>query len=331
MMLHDYLPALRYGAKITPSEVAGGFGGGNVYYAKKSTDSDYAAFLSDFYTTYNDGTVSVYNTIQDAVNASQDKRGDTVVVSAGDYTSSTNKWKENVIIKKAGLKIIAQTPGWESQMRPGDATTKYPLAGDITVSSFGFLVMARSVEISGFLVDGGGGNGGIYIGDGVNVTGSGLVGSGGNSASAWIHDCVLRGGSEGNYGIVLEGASANVLVENNIIERWTSAGVWLGPGGGRTTQNPVIRYNEFWAGNAAYGLDMYNANTTVGALIRGNSFRDGSSLTFTNAIRCQGTGVHSVVGNFFACTNKITASSTDFVSGNFTSAAGNSVNYVSVA
>lgn len=325
MFLRNYEPALMQGAKINTYEILNlNNTTGNIYFAKKSTDSDYNNFIADNQVTYRDGTTAVYNTIQACADAATDKRGDVVFVAAGDYSSSSNKWKENVIITKAGLKVFAIEQGWETQMRPGDATTKYPLAGDISVSGFAFLIMARSVELAGFLCDGGGGYGGVYVGDGVNVTGSGKTGSGGNSASAWVHDMNIRGGGEGTYGVVLEGCSSHVLIENNIFDQWANSAIYLAPGGGRTCQYPIIRRNEFFAANGGYGIDMYAATSTIGTLIRENSFRDGSSLAFANPIRVPSgaSGVTSIVGNYFACTNEPALQTTDWMSGNQQAKAG---------
>ena len=160
----------------------------------------------------------------------------------------------------------------------------------------------------------------MYIGDGVNVTGAGQTGSGGNSANAWVHDNVFRGGNEGTYGLVLDGCSANVLIEDNIFEQWDNAGIYITPGGGRTVQRPIIRRNEFLASDGAttYGIDFYAASTTVGTLIRDNTFRDDAN-TFTSAVHIPTgvTGVTSLCGNYFACTTMMDILVTDIHSGNY--------------
>lgn len=267
-----------------------------------------------------------FTTIQEGIDACEDSKGDIVLVAPGKYT------EQCYIIGKDCISIFGVSQGgWENQMRPGDATTKYPFTpvGGSAAGGATFAVGSRNVEIAGFLFDGGGGYTGVYVGDMDKLTTLGYTNK--NSASAWIHHNVFRGGSEGPYGLCLDGCSANVLVEDNIFERHTVASINITPGGSRTCQMPIIRRNEFYAANAGYGIYMYSSATTVGALMRENSFRDGPSLTYTYAILLQGAGVHAVSGNFFACTNKISAAATDFVSGNFTSAAGNSPNYVAVA
>lgn len=292
---------------------------GNIYYVVKSTESYYSTFYETFYKKYSDNSVSIHTTIQSAVDASTEDRGDLVLVMPG-------KWQENVLIlDKDALKIKALANGWETQMRPSDATTKYPVssASSLTVPGFAFVSISRDVEISGFCLDTGGGYGGIYVGDGYRVD----TDYGENSASNLIHNNYFRGGGEGVVGVLLDGASDEVRIEDNIFSRAT-VGVQIDPGGDRQTEYPIIRRNTFFAKNAGYGVDMYNANATVGIEVSDNNFRDGTSQAFTYAIRFQGTGVHSTIGNHFACANKISAASTDFCSGDFFHSAGNAPHFV---
>jgi len=321
MLARNYFPAVHRGAKWLGSDtVGGGFNPwGNVYYAIHSDHAEYDRFKAEHDVTYPDGSTAVQTSIQAAHDACEADRSDTVIVMPA--SSTQGKWKENVLVTTPTVRIYSATYGWENQFRPGDATTKYPMVGNVSVSGFSFLLMARSCEVAGFLFDGGGGYGGMYIGDGVNVTGSGKTGSGGNSANCWVHDCVFRGGNEGTYGLVLDGCSANVLIEDNIFEEWDNAGIYITPGGGRTVQRPVIRRNEFEASDGTdYGIDFYAASTTVGTLIRDNSFRD-SANTFAAAVRIPAgaTGVTSLCGNYFACTNMMDVLATDIHSGNYRS------------
>jgi hypothetical protein len=316
---------------------------GNTYWAIKSTDLSYGSFYDDHYDEYPDGSHSVYNTIQECVDACVSKRGDVVYVVDGTYSGGTStKWAEEVVVDKDNVKIISLGLGWENQMRPGDATVKWALTptGGSAAGGFGFYVVARGVEINGFLIDGGGGYSGIYIGDGYNINAAHptwnstyAYPTNANSASAWIHDCEFRGGSEGIYGIVMDGASASCIIENNRFDRWTVAGMYLLAGGSRTTQYPIIRNNVFYAGNAAYGISIKGDATTIGTLIATNIFHDGASLVFTQAINVAAgaTGVTSIVNNNFACANKVSALATDYASGNTTSNAGNAMTYVAVA
>jgi len=90
MFLHDYNPALKYGAKILQNEVLGA-GTGNVYYVIPSTKAFYADFINNFQQTYSDGSVAVYTdtgdgaAIQSAIDASKGGRNDYVIVLPGSY------------------------------------------------------------------------------------------------------------------------------------------------------------------------------------------------------------------------------------------------------
>lgn len=269
-----------------------------------------------------DGTSwdDAFKTIQEAVDASGDGTGDSIFVAPYKYT-------ENVLVKDhEGLLIAAVVPGWPTRIRASDATTKitYTSLSGQSVQGVCFAVLSRGVTIDGFCLDGGGNYAGAYIGDGYRID----SGYNENAASSRITNCLFLGGGEGEEGLTLDGCSDSVIVENNIFSRWDTAAIYISAGGTRTVQRPIIRNNHFISGASAYGIDMYSHATTVGVQIIGNTFADYVSEAFTQAIRCQGAGVHAIHKNTFACTNKIDASSTDFCSGNFTSSAGNSAAYV---
>lgn len=332
MLFRDRYYGMRQGLKLLPTETIGGglTPGGNVYYAMHSNHAEYERFKAEHDVTYPDGSTSVQTSVQAAVDACEDDRGDVIWVMP--TSSTTGKWKENVYANKTGIKIFSAVYGWENQFRPGDATTKYTMSGNVSVSGFSFLLLDRSIELAGFLFDGGGGYGGVYIGDGYNTSGSATYGSNQNSANCWVHDCIFRGGNEGTYGLVLDGCSANVLIEDNIFEEWDNAGIYITPGGSRTVQRPVIRRNEFVVSDGTdYGIDFYAASTTVGTLIRDNSFRD-TANQFAAAVRIPAgaTGVTSLCGNFFACTNMMDVLATDIHSGNYRSTLNASEVYVDV-
>ena len=301
------------GIEISKILGAGLVGRGKIFYAAKAA-SDWAAEMQpkidkDYF--FNSSTA-----VQDAVYATKDKRGDVVIVGPGKMQESVIVGSRTAGSNKAGVKIIAAVHGWETQVRMGDAATKngaYTPTGGTAAGGFGFLVLSRSVEITGFLLDGGGGYSGIYVGDGYSALSSSWDE---NSASAWIHGNSFRGGTEGIYGMVLDGCSSDVRVTDNLFEQQTIAGIYITPGGSRTVQRPLIARNDF-VDSAGYGIDMYSSATTTGVLMRENSFSDGVSTTMTAGIRTLGAGVHSIVGNYFACAVPMLAVATDFVSGNF--------------
>jgi hypothetical protein len=298
---------------------------GNVYIVCQSDRSIYAKLYSDLYEKYSDNSVSIHNTIQAAVDATQAYRGDVVLVMP-------DKWQEEIYIAdKPGIKIKAVVPGWETQMRPSDATTKYPWtpAGTPTGALTGgatFYVLSRSVEISGFCFDGGGGYSGIYVGDADVVAGLVALGYGNeNAAGVMIHDCLFEGQGEGHYGIDLEGCGSGAIIEKNVFNKWTKDAIRVGSYSSRSNQMPVIRDNEFLAGNSGYGVTVINiAGGNVNTGIIRNTFRDGKSLAFTAGVNSLTTdGVTSVIGNDFATVLSIIAQATDRISGNTFVANGN--------
>ena len=99
-LLRNYEPALRYGAKILPSDILGGMGTtGNIYYVVPSTETFYNQFLSDNNYSYPDGTQSVYSTLLDAYNACVTNRGDVIVMSGNTSHALTTGilWAKNRI------------------------------------------------------------------------------------------------------------------------------------------------------------------------------------------------------------------------------------------
>lgn len=314
-MINDRNIDPRAGIQISKILGAGLVGRGKIFYAAKA-NSAWAAEMQpkiDQNYFFNSST-----SVTDAVAATVDARGDVVIVGPG-------KVQESVVtgIDKSCLKIIAAVHGWETQWRMGDAPTKYgaytPTGGSAT-QGFGILVVDRSIEITGFLFDGGGGYSGVYVGDGYNAIGTSYTE---NSASAWIHDNTFRGGNEGHYGLVLDGCSADVRIHDNRFVQTTTGGIYVTPGGARTVQRPFIYYN-FFNDCAGYGINMYSAATTTGMMIDNNRFADGVSTTMTAGIQTLGAGVQSITDNKFACANPMKLVATDFTSGNTYGWAGNS-------
>jgi len=189
--------------------------------------------------------------------------------------------------------------------------------------------MSRNVEIAGFYFDGGGGYTGVYAGGGLNG-GTGLPSTTANCSGLWVHDNFFRGGSEGQVGLYMNGVRFGAIVENNVFERWTQSGVEM-DAGNASNEACVIRNNHFIADNGAYGVYGYaEANTALGCQVTSNVFADKVSHAFTYAVinNAGSTGVMCIAGNWFACTNNISALATDFCSGNYKSSAGNAETYV---
>jgi len=292
---------------------------------------------------------NLFLTVQEAVIASTGSRGDVIVV--GPVKIQENVW----VVNRPAIKILGTSHSWEHQWRASDGSTagphkygyvgNYGTGGYLETGGTGLIIMSRSVEVSGFLFDSDGGCAGIYVGDGdalaANATsganfivhvnaGVGLddgdsMSTDQNAGGAWIHHNTFV---NGYYGIGLEGASANTLIENNVFDK-PDYSVFVGGYSSRSNQRQIIRDNEFHADASGYGVFVTSmTGGNVGTLIARNTFRDGSSLAFTYAVSTAGSGVSSIVGNIFACANPVSAQSTDFFSGNFLASAGNAPHYV---
>lgn len=93
LKLRDYVPALKFGAKIMPQDILAGntMGVGNVYYVISSTKAFYDDFIDNYQTQYSDGSYAVYTdtgngaAIQSAIDASKGGRNDYIIVLPGSY------------------------------------------------------------------------------------------------------------------------------------------------------------------------------------------------------------------------------------------------------
>lgn len=284
--------------------VTGGLSGantpGDVWFVNQDTGSD-----------NNDGKswTNAFATIQAAVDASGDGTNDVIFVGEGKYT-------ENVIIEgHEGISIHAITPGWITRIRASDATTKY--AGTApSLSGYCFLILDRNVTITGFCLDADGGYGGVYIGDGGEITATGGLpaSNNNNSANALVSNCLIRSGTAG---VTLHGCSDNCIIENNVFSEQKGVDVDIQAGTNRTNQRPIIRNNTFYAGSSStYGIDEDNSATNIGTLVHGNVFAERAGQ-WTYAIRFQAAGVHFISGNYFMCDNTWSASATDWIAGNY--------------
>lgn len=286
-------------------------------------------------------------TIQAAVDLCTDKRGDIIFVGPAANAKNTDdtdyrKIKENVLITKSNVHIFAvpYRSTWSHQLRPSDGDgpgadrTEYAISlyGAVVADNVGFVVNAQCVEIAGFCIDAGGGEVGIYIGDGSGITGTASESY--NSAGAYIHDNYIRGGSEGTTaaGIVLQGCGSDVMIENNTIEQCGGFGIYIGSGSGKTNERPKIIGNRF-IDNKGYGVYVYNSATNRQILIHGNVFTDETN-TMTAGVKTAGTSIsHLLVsGNYFGCDTPLDLQITDFFSGNFKKTTGTATEtYVSEA
>jgi hypothetical protein len=87
---------------------------GHVYYAIQTTEAFYTDFYHDMAEVYTDGTHSIYNTIQEAIDACTANRGDIVYV-IGEWTSAVT-----ITLNKWGTSLIGLTD-WNNQTGGGNA------------------------------------------------------------------------------------------------------------------------------------------------------------------------------------------------------------------
>jgi hypothetical protein len=267
---------------------------------------------------------SAFKTIQKAVDSTGNGRGDVIFVSS----MPSEKYTENVVIyKHQSIKIIAPFGTWTTRIRPSDATIKYPFtpSGGVSVNGAAFIVLSRDVEICGFNIDTGGGYAGIYVGDGTAITGLGYTNQ--NSAGCNFNNNEFQSGNDGYYGVVCQGCSDNVKIENNIFNWITTAGIYMCCGGARTNQRTIIRNNEF-LGTKGYGVYLTN-DVHYNILVRGNTFADQTAATaMTYSCKFQGGYRNYFVGNFDATVNGASGDATDIMSGNTEIHAMNSPVYI---
>lgn len=254
-----------------------------------------------------------FKLIQTAVDKVESWRGDII------FVAPCSKHKEQVVITKAAVKIIAPWTGWATRMRPSDAAIKYPFtpAGGSACGGAAFICLAQGIEISGFCLDGGGNYVGAYVGDGHSFVDATIAACNANTASCRFTNNLFYAGNDAYYGLVQEGTGDNLQVVENIFSWVTSAGIWSVCGGGRTNQRTLIKNNHF-AGCMTYGIYQSN-DTHYNTMVVGNTFSDRVPGTTAMTYSClfQGPYGSFFVGNYDATANGALGSATDYMSGNF--------------
>lgn len=250
--------------------------------------------------------------IQAAVDATTDLAGDVIRIAPGQYS-------ENVLIKDKNRVSLIGVPiaNKETRIRASGATTKRPFTpvGQSAVLGCCIVVLSTCVQIANLTLDASGNYVGIYVGDGTRIN----AGYNEDTNGSWIHDNFFK---YGTWGIALDGCSEDHKIENNILYRCSSGGMHIAPGSNRTVQRVYVLNNTFAADETGYGVYMYNSASVRTCHFRGNAFldgvkSDGTSCAFTKPLLTQGAGIHTIVGNYFACTQEGTQVATDFSCGNY--------------
>ena len=165
MNLKDHIPALKYGAKVLPSEVRGfcGMTTGNVYYVIKTAETFYSQFVSDHQCTYSDGSQAVHGDdgagsgIISALAATVECRNDYVLVqpSNGDYDITAA-----LVMDKKAVHLIC--PAGLGYTRGANNACRIHQTGAYPVIN----VTDAAVEIAGFYFKNYATKGGIILGAG---------------------------------------------------------------------------------------------------------------------------------------------------------------------
>lgn len=292
-LLHDYVPGLKYGAKILSSEILGGGNDfANVWYVDGDNGSD-----------SNNGSspTAAFATVATAVSSDGVLAGDTIFVKARKVTAGGTdpvSYTENIIIPatKPGLRIIGmgtgRTQGGLPQLKVG-ATTTSPI---ITIRAAGVL-------IAGLGINGIGGTGGGILLDadastkdafGANILGCHFKNCVGTTAT----DC--RTGGAINWSA--NGGSWQVRIANNLFYKNVGDIVLKGTSVS-VPQDVVIEDNTFQGIATAVDCHIYfGGSGMLGVTIKNNTFADVlpalSSGSIVRYVSLVGTGIFS--DNYFA-------------------------------
>ncbi len=275
---------------------------------------------------------TAFITIQEAHDAAATMRGDIILIAPiiGDTLNTTTGanyasrgYGENVLVTKEGLHFLGVGHGRRrSELRPVDATTKYPFTGEIggnNVAAFGFVVLARNTTIENLSFDcttnaawgeTSGDAAGIYIGDGYRID------------TAYAYDCsdtriINCCFSYGDYGIYLDGSNQQIEIAGCSFYRTVNAGIKQTPGGIMTNVGTWI-HDCYFQATRVYGIDVYshtgNKYLTIGP---NNTFAEGVTDMTNPIIIGSAAGKAAIVGNYMCTTNEASGGADNLTAGNY--------------
>lgn len=252
-----------------------GLGVGNIYYVIKTTEAFYPTFIEDHEVAYRDGSSSIHNTIQSALDACVECRNDYVVVmpSDSDYDLTTA-----LTLTKKSVHLIAASVFYETGCNNAvrvHQTGAYPIA----------VVSDSAVEIAGFYFKNYATKGGIIIAN--------------SSYGLSIH--------HNYFAMNLDGATNEPMLGPYISNTGGDAGAWStveknffqSQAGGSATIAAIIRFNAPATGTRVQHNDIQigdtNNTATVGVqvdsekgIVSDNNFYAAQTATgagvFTHAI-----------------------------------------------
>ncbi len=284
MLLRNYEPALKRGAKVLTSEIAGlGMTIGNVYYVIPSTKAFKSTFIRDYQCTYTDGSKAVYidtgdgAAIQSAITASKGGRNDYILVLTGNY----NLTAALTLAGKSSLHLIGVNGlGYDVGSIGAAALTQ--------TGAYANVIMSPYSELAGFQI--------------INKAGYSAV-----TVAAGIWRCSIHnnyfhmvGGSDINL-IDCSSSTANVsgTIYGNKFSTWVGGVLNSAINVGQGTAIDVC-YNQIMASSTAMVLDYGIINNSIGGLTAYNIVSEcggdgvasnGGTITVAISVDPSGTAV----------------------------------------
>lgn len=248
-----------------------GLGVGNVYHVFQTGQDKYAQMWADLHTVYSDGSVSVYNTIHDAVNACVSERNDYVIVypDATDYDEG-----ETIALDTTSTHLICPAGVGSAVGQAMRAATIDPAAAAHAVT-----ITGRGAELAGFWIRG------YADKDCVRTSGAGV----------FIHHNDIACTSSGTlgHGIYIAAGGDGTKVEYNYIFSNVSGGTTIaGIYGINGVSRLIVRGNEVIVDNATFTSGIFMPNTGTWSIVDSNTVfesPDNSSVVTTGI--AVGTGV----------------------------------------
>ena len=298
MMLHNYVPALKYGAKILPSEIIG-FNGfspwTNFWYVDKDNGSDSEVGTSP---------TKAFATIQAAVTASA--AGGSILIKARKTTALStdpNNYAENIVIPNGTSELTlfgygtGRVQSGLPQITVGSVTTQ----ALITVRAPGFAMY--NIGVNGI----GGTGGGVLLDD----DGSTKIANGSTILNCHFKNCVGTTATNAATGGAIQwsanGGAWQSLIKGNRF--YKNVGDIVLKGTAQTVpQDVVIDSNEFSGPAASTDCNLYlsGGSGMNGVIIENNVFTAFPAIgSGTNVMNISATGcVGSLANNFFAVSGK---------------------------
>lgn len=274
MKLRDYSPGLYEGNKVLPSDILDDRlpPAGNVYFVKKTTDSDYSRFFNKFNYVNDVGQNSVQNTITAGIALLQDY--DTLIIMPGNYDEAAKVTLGASNIK--GVKILGYSTGMQwgeggtcwRNVTSGTDILDIAYTQNLEIAGITFVVTsadedainftgnsyAPHIHNCGFIGDVGGG---AVMAYGINAGGS-------VCSDLYVHDC--RFFRVKTSGIVMSN-QRNVVSDCLFIIPASGKGTTLS--GSAASGYNVIKNCDFLGANSG-DIGIYTATSVIGNWMASN-------------------------------------------------------------